>query len=86
VTIAVPHAWRGRAAVTWGDSGLARSLRLPGCPSPKGVWNGYAGGFYLRSPRVCLPLVIRVGTRSATVRLGLGRACDDAARRGYSYA
>jgi hypothetical protein len=76
VTVIVPGAWRSRLAVEWGDSGLVRAVRLPGCPASEHVWNGYAGGFYLRSPRACVPLVVRVGTRSTTIRFGLGRACD----------
>jgi hypothetical protein len=75
ITIAVPRAWRGRVAVNWGDSGLRRTVvRLPGCPSPPSVWNGYVGGFDLRAP-ACVPLIFRTGDRTTTVRFGLGRAC-----------
>jgi hypothetical protein len=35
----------------------------------------YAGGFQLRVRAACVPLVFRVGRRSATARFGLGRAC-----------
>ena len=37
------------------------------------VMGTYAGGFYLRSPSACLPLVFRVGRRSETVRFGIGQ-------------
>ena len=76
VTITVPAAWRNRAAITWGlNVGIVSTLRLPGCPSASGTWNGYAGGFYLRSASACVPLVFGVGRRSAMARVGVGRRC-----------
>ena len=39
------------------------------------LMTAYAGGFFLRSPSVCVPLIFRVGARSATVRFGIGRRC-----------
>jgi hypothetical protein len=75
VTVTLPRAWRHRAAITWGDSGVVTSLRLTGCePAPK-VGHAYAGGFYLRSSSACLPLIFRAGRRTATVRFGLGTRC-----------
>jgi hypothetical protein len=83
VTITVPKAWRNRAAITWGvNAGIVSMLRLPGtllspgCPAGPGTWNGYAGGFYLRSRSACVPLVFGVGRRSAVVRVGVGRRCS----------
>jgi hypothetical protein len=78
VSVSVPEAWRSRAAITWGNRpGVFSSLRIAGCPPPHGVGPGraYAGGFYLRSRAACVPLIFRVGNRTATVRFGLGRAC-----------
>ena len=82
VTITVPIAWRSRAAITWGaNAGIVSTLRLPGtlltpgCPAGRLTWNGYAGGFYLRSPSACVPLVFAVGQRSAVVHIGVGRRC-----------
>jgi hypothetical protein len=82
VTITVPSAWRNRAAITWGANvGIVSTLRLPGtlltpgCPAGPLTWNGYAGGFYLRSSSACVPLVFAVGRRSAVVRVGVGRRC-----------
>ena len=76
VMISVPKAWRDRAAITWGlNVGIVSTLRLPGCPAAPGTWNGYAGGFYLRSSSACVPLVLAVGRRSAVVRVGVGRRC-----------
>jgi hypothetical protein len=57
------------------------SLRIASCPlvregaGPRPRWNAYAGGFYLRTRSVCVPLVVRVGGRSRTVRFGVGRPC-----------
>ena len=55
--------------------GIVGTLRLPGCSDVPGSWNGYAGGFYLRSSSACVPLVFAVGQRSAVVRVGVGRRC-----------
>ncbi|HEV2374788.1 MAG TPA: hypothetical protein VGS19_21820 [Streptosporangiaceae bacterium] len=76
VTITVPTAWRNQAAITWGvNVGIVSTLRLPGCSAAPGTWNGYAGGFYLRSSSACVPLVFAVGRRTAVVRVGVGRRC-----------
>ena len=76
VTVSVPPAWRKRAAITWGgNTGIVSSLRIARCGSNPSRGNAYAGGFYLRSPSACLPLVFRAGSRSTTVRFGLGRRC-----------
>ena len=82
VTITVPKAWRSRVAITWGvNVGIVSTLRLPGtllspgCAAGPGTWDGYAGGFYLRSSSACVPLVFAVGRRSAVVRVGVGRRC-----------
>jgi hypothetical protein len=78
VTITVPPAWRERAAIAWGNGGNGEpfsSLRIAGCRLDKTVGNAYAGGFYLRSRTACLPLTFRVGNRTATIRVGLGRRC-----------
>jgi hypothetical protein len=77
VSISVPPAWRGRGGITWGNgsNGVFDSLRMASCPGPVGRGFAYAGGFYLRSGSACLPLTFRVGTRSETVRFGLGRRC-----------
>lgn len=76
VSVLVPTAWRNRAAITWGNSGIVSSLRIASCPqSGRERWNAYAGGFRLRARSACVPLIFRVGRRSATVRFGLGRVC-----------
>lgn len=76
VTVSVAPAWRGRAAITWGNStGVVASLRIAGCPGRRTVGHASAGGFYLRARSGCVPLTFRVGRRSATVRFGVGRRC-----------
>jgi hypothetical protein len=77
VVISVPKAWRKRAAIAWGYGGHGpfSSLRIAGCRGDPHEGNAYSGGFYLRSSSACVPLVFRVGARSATVRFGLGRRC-----------
>jgi hypothetical protein len=85
VVVSVAKAWRNRVAIGWGSAG-GSALRIARCSTkyelrdkdekgaPK-MGNAYAGGFYLRSPSACVPLIFRVGKRSATVRFGLGRPC-----------
>jgi hypothetical protein len=75
IEVSVPKAWRNRAAVTWGNSGIVSALRVAPCPSLTDGWHVYAGGFYLRSRSACVPLVIRMGMRTTTVRFGIGRSC-----------
>jgi hypothetical protein len=75
VGVSIPKAWRKRAAITWGSSGNVSALKIAPCPSASKVWNAYAGGFYIRAPRECVPLTFTVGRRSQTVRFGVGGAC-----------
>ena len=76
VTIPVPHALRNRVSIGWGNSeGAYAAVRIVGCGSNPRAGHAYAGGFALRTPSACVPLVFRVGDRSATLRFGLGRAC-----------
>lgn len=77
VTISVSQGWRNRVGISWGNAGhgVMNSLRINGCGSDPTRGNAYAGGFYLRPSAACVPLVFKVGSRSATVRFGLGRPC-----------
>jgi hypothetical protein len=79
VDLIVPVAWRNRASLVYGDSGGREGssmVRIKGCsaPEPSTPWLAYPGGFYVRKP-LCLPLRVRVGTRSTVIRVSLGRAC-----------
>jgi hypothetical protein len=77
VSVSVARAWRDRVAIGWGGTGTVSSLRLRRCAADQGAasWVAYAGGFVLRVPSACVPLVFRAGGRTATVRFGLGRRC-----------
>ncbi len=76
ITVTVPRAWRGRAAISWGNGlGVASTLQITGCPPSPDSWNAYAGGFYTRSASACVPLTFRIGAHSQTVRFGIGRRC-----------
>jgi hypothetical protein len=76
VTVSVPTAWRRRVRLGWGNPAAPASVvRFAACPSPEPGWNGYAGGFFLRTRSACVPLVFVVGHRRATLRFGLGRHC-----------
>ena len=73
VLITVPQAWRQRAGIGWGNhTGVVSSLRLISCPRQLGPWNAYAGGFYLRSPSGCVPLVFHIGRQAATLSFAIG--------------
>lgn len=77
VTITVPDGWRDRVAIEWGNAGTGgpfSSLRLAGCGSEPSRGHAYAGGFVVSKP-ACVPLTFHVGTRTATVRFGLGKRC-----------
>jgi len=76
VSISVPKEWRDRVRIVWGAPGTpAATLRFAPCPSPVETWNGYSGGFELRTRSACVPLVFVVGGRRATLRFGIGRLC-----------
>jgi hypothetical protein len=77
VVVRVPPAWWDRVAITWGDGGPAAALRIASCPSSSSLegWNPYSGGFLLKTQSACVPLTFRVGSRSATVRFGVGKRC-----------
>ena len=73
VLITVPEAWRHRAAIGWGNNiGGVSSLRLLSCPRQIDAWNGYAGGFYLRSASGCVPLIFEIGRQTATLSFAIG--------------
>jgi hypothetical protein len=76
VTVSVAKDWRDRVRIVWGAPGTpATVLRFAPCPSSVETWNGYSGGFLLRSSSACVPLIFAVGNRRATLRFGVGRNC-----------
>jgi hypothetical protein len=75
VDIIVPPAWRSRLVIQWGEpAGPASSLRITGCPGREVPWLPYGGGFNVAAPS-CVPLIVRSGGRSQTLRFGIGRRC-----------
>jgi hypothetical protein len=75
-TVSVARASRKRVAIGWGNrDGAYSTLRFSACPGAAAKGLAYAGGFKLRVPAACVPLVFTAGDRSATVRFGLGRRC-----------
>ena len=79
VTITVPPAWRGRLAIGWGNrDGAFSRLTIAGCNGSRKLGFAYAGGFMLRVPSACAPLVFHVGKRTTLRRFGLGKACSKA--------
>jgi hypothetical protein len=79
VAVSVPLGWRETVAVAWGRSSPGDVVRFGSCAAARG-WVVYEGGFHLRDRAACVPVVIRVGGTSTTVRLGLGRACGGGTR------
>jgi hypothetical protein len=75
VVVSVPSSWRQRAAITYGTYGVVSSLVLTSCRQPPGVWDGYAGGIYLRTAASCVPLVFARGKQSVTVRFSVAGRC-----------
>lgn len=79
VTVQVPKRWQSRAAITWGALPIVSTLRFNGCglSTSAGAWNAYAGGFYLRASRECVPLTFTSASRKTTIWFGVGRRCSE---------
>lgn len=77
VTIAVPNAWRTRLAISWGNNvhRVFHTIRIRACKGPANQGHAFAGGFYLRDPSACAPLVFVVGNRRQKVWFRLGQSC-----------
>lgn len=76
VSVSVPEGWRDRVAVSWGARPPSATIRFAPCAGAVArSWNAYSGGLYLRRAGDCVPLLVRVGGMSTTVRVGVGRAC-----------
>ena len=76
-TITVPPAWRNRVAISWGNAvhRVFHTIRIAACGRIPKRGYAYAGGFFLRSPSACVPLVLALGGRRQTVWFGIGRSC-----------
>lgn len=80
VSVSVPLGWRDRVAVSWGADEPVVAVRFGRCASPGRGWTVYQGGLHLRKRADCVPVVVRAGGTSTTVRLGVGRACGSTSR------
>jgi hypothetical protein len=80
VEISLAPSWAAKARLTWGN-GRPRgaSIVFQRCefPGSRGqTWLAYAGGFYINSPRACVPLRIRLGGATTSATVGIGRRCN----------
>jgi hypothetical protein len=76
VVVSVPLPWRHQVAITYGTYGIVSSLVLTVCQQPSDVWDGFAGGIYLRNAVACVPLIFTIGKRSVTVRFSVAGRCS----------
>jgi hypothetical protein len=78
VTVSIAPALRHRAAISWGNAlPIVQTVRFTSCRETATRWDAYAGGFSLHSRTACVPLVVTVGSRSRTIRVGIGKSCTD---------
>jgi len=79
VTISVPPGWRKRVAITWGNNvhGVFHTIRIAACSRIPKQGYAYAGGFFLRRPSACVPLVFAVDGRRQTVWSASGDAAAE---------
>jgi hypothetical protein len=77
VSVTVPAAWRRRVAISWGNNQhrVFHTLRFRRCAGDAARGSVYAGGFFLRRAAECVPLRVRVGTRTRLVWFGIVRRC-----------
>jgi hypothetical protein len=77
VTITVPRAWRERVAISWGNNvhRVFHTIRIAACAHIPRRGYAYPGGFYLRRPSACVPLIFVVGGRRQEIWFGIGRSC-----------
>ncbi|MBA2764159.1 MAG: hypothetical protein H0U42_05675 [Thermoleophilaceae bacterium] len=75
IEIGVPKEWRNRVAISLGNTTIVQSLRFPSCPNNGLPWNAFTGTVYLKVRTACVPLTLRVGRQTATVRFGIGKRC-----------
>ena len=73
--VAVPEEWRDRVAISFGSTKPVPALQISTCPNNGLPWNAFAATFYLNQKTACVPLTVTVGSKSETVRFGLGERC-----------
>ena len=73
----IPRSEHGRLALFWGNTGRDRIASRVFHVGPCGGAQGYIafpGGFFVNEPH-CARVIVRVGDRDHTTRVGLGKAC-----------
>jgi len=76
VTLVVPLQWRETYALAF--HGVRRegvdTLHLTPCPPSSGPTTVWTGGYLVTRP-ACVPLIVRVGSKTARVSIALGDRC-----------
>jgi hypothetical protein len=77
VIVTVPGSWRNRVAISWGNAlhRFFHTLRFTRCGADRSRGHAYAGGFFLRRPRGCVPLRFTLGNRTRLVWFGIVQRC-----------
>jgi hypothetical protein len=73
IVITVPRAWRSRAALAWGNTGLSSAIRITPCRSTT-PWLVFTGGYYVNSP-TCFPLNISTNGKTRQILVSAARSC-----------
>jgi hypothetical protein len=74
VDLTVAPAAAGRAWIGWGSPAEPASrVHVPACGGPY-TWIVFVGGFWITQP-TCVPVVVRAGGRSATIRFAVDTYC-----------
>ena len=73
-TLTVPPPWADRVSIAWGNHAAewTTSLRIAACPS--GAWLAFPGGLSIDRAS-CVPLEVRTGNETATIRISAGVRC-----------
>ncbi len=73
--LSVPANMVDQFAIGWGGPGVPRPFAYSdACAGMSREWVAVPGGYWV-SETMCVPLKIRVGSRMATVRIGIGTPC-----------
>ena len=78
--ISVPAVMADQLAIGWGGPGVPRPFAYSDpCSGMPHEWVGVPGGYWVNET-MCAPLNIRAGSRTATVRIGIGTPCPHQGR------
>jgi hypothetical protein len=79
VTLSVPRAWYGRLTLGTRERRATRTVTVPGCPDlpDAHTWRASVITLGVAEP-ACVPMVVTVGRRARTLRVGVGTPCASA--------